>query len=133
MLWKQGERVLSAGIVKVRKDKRIALVEHSSLRITGVDVADTGNYTCEVEWSGEPKQIKHHLEVHVPPTIEAVMPGTGGFDPSGLSGHGQMERPIEAREGSSVRLECRADGIPTPVIRWRTPVSLLLTFSFIAL
>jgi hypothetical protein len=32
-----------------------------------------------------------------------------------------MERPIEARVGSSVELECRAEGIPTPQIRWRRP------------
>ena len=74
-----------------------------------------GNYTCEVEWRGHPKQMIHHLEVQVPPQIEAVLPG----------GFGQMDRPIEAREGASVKLECRADGIPTPIIRWRRPVSYL--------
>ena len=42
-----------------------------------------------------------------------------------------MDRPIEAREGSSVRLECRADGIPTPIIRWRTPVRTIFSFSFL--
>ena len=42
MLWKQGERVISAGNVQVRKDARLTLVEAASLRITGVDVADTG-------------------------------------------------------------------------------------------
>ena len=116
VLWKKGERVISAGDVKVRKDARMTLVEAASLRITGVDVADTGNYTCEVEWgAGEaPKQIVHHLQVQVPPQIEAVLPAGGLL--------GQVDRPIEAREGSSVNLECRADGIPTPVIRWRRPV-----------
>ena len=44
VLWKQGERVISAGMVQVRKDARLTLVEASSLRITGVDVADTGKY-----------------------------------------------------------------------------------------
>ena len=72
----------------------------------------TGNYTCEIEWGGVPKQIVHHLEVQVPPQIEAILPG----------GYGQVERPLEAREGSSINLECRADGIPVPIIRWRTPV-----------
>ena len=37
-----------------------------------------GNYTCEVEWSGQPKQIAHHLEVQVPPQIEAILPGGFG-------------------------------------------------------
>ena len=46
MLWKQGERVISAGNVQVRKDARLTLVEAASLRITGVDVADTGESYC---------------------------------------------------------------------------------------
>ena len=40
--------------------------------------------------------------------------------PGGL---GQVDHPIEAREGSQVRLECRAEGIPPPIVRWRSPVS----------
>ena len=43
MLWKQGERVLSAGPIQVRKDFRMTLVEAASLRITNVHVSDTGN------------------------------------------------------------------------------------------
>ena len=43
VLWKQGERVLSAGPIQVRKDFRMTLVEAASLRITNVHVSDTGN------------------------------------------------------------------------------------------
>ena len=42
VLWKQGERVLSAGPIQVRKDARMSLVEAASLRIKQVDVADAG-------------------------------------------------------------------------------------------
>ena len=42
VLWKQGERVISAGPIQVRKDFRFALVESASLRISEVTVADTG-------------------------------------------------------------------------------------------
>ena len=42
VLWKQGERVLSAGPIQVRKDFRMTLVEAASLRITNVHVSDTG-------------------------------------------------------------------------------------------
>ena len=42
MLWKQGERVLSAGPIQVRKDFRMTLVEAASLRIANVHVSDTG-------------------------------------------------------------------------------------------
>lgn len=44
MLWKQGERVLSAGPIQVRKDFRMTLVEAASLRITNVHVSDTGTF-----------------------------------------------------------------------------------------
>ena len=44
VLWKQGERVISAGPIQVRKDFRFALVESASLRISEVTVADTGNW-----------------------------------------------------------------------------------------
>ena len=81
-----------------------------------------GNYTCEVEWRGQPMQISHQLVVLVPPTIEAVLPhhiAHGSHGGSGVAG--QLQLPVEARLGTSVKLECRADGIPTPVIRWRRP------------
>ena len=42
VLWKQGERVITAGAVKVRKDGRLSMAEASSLKISGVGVADTG-------------------------------------------------------------------------------------------
>ena len=82
----------------------------------------TGNYTCEVEWSGPPLDIVHQMVVLVPPTIEAVLPSSHHTQDLGLIGMSRhMERPIEARVGSSVELECRAEGIPTPQIRWRRP------------
>ena len=80
-----------------------------------------GNYTCEVEWRGQPMQISHQLVVLVPPTIEAVLPHHIAHGSHGGSGGGQLQLPVEARLGTSVKLECRADGIPTPVIRWRRP------------
>ena len=67
-------------------------------------------------------RIIHQLVVLVPPTIEAVLPSSRHSQDLGLVGLSRhMERPIEARVGSSVELECRAEGIPTPQIRWRRP------------
>ena len=90
----------------------LALREHHLLIRTSTLLL-SGNYTCEVEWDGSPISITHKLTVLVPPSIEAVLPG----------GLGQVDHPIEAREGSQVRLECRAEGIPPPIVRWRSPVS----------
>ena len=36
--------MISAGSIQVRKDYRLTLVEANSLRITDVDVTDTGTY-----------------------------------------------------------------------------------------
>jgi len=58
----------------------------------------------------------HILAVHVPPHVEAILPG----------GLGRMDAPVEAREGGDVKLECRADGIPPPTIKWRKRVSSLM-------
>ena len=43
VLWKKGERVLTAGPIHVRKDFRLNLVEANSLKIENVHVSDTGN------------------------------------------------------------------------------------------
>ena len=50
---------MSAGEVKVRVDDRFALVEASSLRISGVDVADTGKFTV----NGGKKKFDLHQKV----------------------------------------------------------------------
>ena len=64
----------------------------------------TGNYTCLVEWSGNPISITHYLEVLEPPTVYPV-----GVDPEGA---------VRAREGDDVTLECDGQGTPKPTIRW---------------
>ncbi len=74
-----------------------------------LDVLIAGNYTCEVEWGGHPKQIVHTLEVHVPPHVEAILP----------SGYGQVRKfflmCFKMREKSLNKLFfcCRLTG------RWR--------------
>ena len=91
----------------------IKIQDNKSVKPSNLCNVISGNYTCEVEWIGSPISITHKLTVLVPPSIVAVLPG----------GLGQVDHPIEAREGSQVRLECRAQGIPTPIVRWRSPVS----------
>ena len=109
--WVMTDCVVLDAFINVKKSCTCAI---NLVRLINLTLSHPGNYTCEVEWrSGTPKQITHQLQVQVPPQIEAVLPG----------GMGQLDRPIEAREGSSIKLECRADGIPTPIIRWRRRVS----------
>ena len=42
--------MISAGSIQVRKDYRLTLVEANSLRITDVDVTDTGTYFYVVKY-----------------------------------------------------------------------------------
>ena len=84
-----------------------------------------------MEWRGQPLHIVHQLVVLVPPTIEAVWPSSHHSQDIGIVGITRhMERPIEARVGSSVELECRAEGIPTPQIRWRRPAVSTFQISY---
>ena len=47
LLWKRGARVLTAGEMMVRRDRRISL-RGTNLVITGVTAEDQGEYECEV-------------------------------------------------------------------------------------
>ncbi len=49
VLWKQGERVISAGPIKVRQDHRFTLVEADSLQIKDVDVNDAGKKQLQLQ------------------------------------------------------------------------------------
>jgi hypothetical protein len=61
VLWKQGDRVISAGPVQVRKDARITLVEAQNLRISGIDVADTGQTNLDVLLSTSTRKKRNIL------------------------------------------------------------------------
>ena len=47
LLWKRGARVLTAGEMMVRRDRRISL-RGNNLVIAGVNKEDQGEYECEV-------------------------------------------------------------------------------------
>lgn len=63
LLWKKGTRVLTAGVVKVRRDHRIKL-EGTDLQISKIESDDAGEYVCEVETDDdEPIAIMHSVEI----------------------------------------------------------------------
>ncbi|KYB28717.1 limbic system-associated membrane protein isoform X1 [Tribolium castaneum] len=101
LAWKKGIAVLSAGNVKVSPDPRISLVDGYSLEIKEVTPQDGGDYVCQIG-TLEPREITHTVEILVPPRINYV------------SSNGR----VEVKKGSSVRLECRANGNPPPKITW---------------
>lgn len=101
-LWKNGTRVISVGSLQVRNDPRI-MRSLEKLLIKGVDVWDTGTYTCEIEGDMEEQTtVSHFLQVLEAPTIIGV-PGP---------------ESMRVRAGTTVSINCKAEGHPTPNITW---------------
>ena len=71
LLWRRDTRVMFAGEMKVRRDKRLSLAE-TDLVLDKVEMGDRGDYTCQVETGDEsPPMIVHTLEVLQPPKIRS--------------------------------------------------------------
>lgn len=102
LLWKKGHRVLTAGRVTVRRDRRIALMGNN-LQIAAMNIHDGGEYVCEIEADADdPIAIVHTVEILVPPSIMSE-PRSGN---------------VTVRKGTTVSLECKANGNPTPTVSW---------------
>lgn len=107
-VWKKGNAVLSAGAIKVYPDPRISLIQGYNLEIKEASPQDAGDYVCQIA-TIEPREITHTVEILVPPRIFYV------------SSNGR----VEAKKGSSVRLECKASGNPVPKITWSRKNNIL--------
>eukprot|EP00094_Tigriopus_californicus_P006416 TCALIF_06180-PA protein Name:"Similar to OPCML Opioid-binding protein/cell adhesion molecule (Pan troglodytes)" AED:0.06 eAED:0.06 QI:0/0.8/0.72/0.90/0.8/0.81/11/590/481 len=109
--WYKGDRILSAGNLKILDEPRIDILSGPSgisVLIQDVQMSDQGPYACEVNLMDKPLRITHELKVLVPPSIHAI------------SGNGR----ITARKGSRVSLNCSASGHPTPNIHWEREILL---------
>ena len=103
-LWKQGPRVIFAGVMRVRRDMRVSVEDSTGdLVITGVEEGDKGEYECEVETDSDiPVYIRHTLSILHPPTVVRV----------------PKEGLVLAMEGSNISLQCLATGNPRPRVEW---------------
>jgi len=108
LIWKKDGRMISAGRTVIRKDPRMSLVD-TSLEILEVRPDDAGTYFCNVETYGEPLDQAHTLDVLVPPSVQA-QPSNGKF---------------VVRSGSTITLECRAQGNPMPKVAWTRQNSMM--------
>jgi len=109
VIWKKDNRLISAGDMIIRKDPRLRL-EGYNLTMQGVGVKDEGEYICEVEtYTLEPIQQSNILNVLIPASVQPL-PHSGQYT---------------VREGSTMTLECEANGNPKPVITWKKEGSLL--------
>uniref|UniRef100_A0A6P7FID7 Hemicentin-1-like n=1 Tax=Diabrotica virgifera virgifera TaxID=50390 RepID=A0A6P7FID7_DIAVI len=90
---------------------RHLLWENGSLEILFVQPDETGEYTCEIlrsePWG--PVKQKHAIEVLHSPSVEP-------FPPTGF---------LQVRLGEEVRMSCKGEGIPYPIITWSSKVSVL--------
>ena len=63
VLWRKGDRILSAGKLLVRKDGKVTVTEKYELMLSDIEESDAGEYVCEVDVFGETKQVRHKLDV----------------------------------------------------------------------
>jgi len=101
VLWRRGDRILSAGKLLVRKDGKVKVTNKYELELSDVDESDAGEYVCEVDVFGDTKEVTHSLDVLVSPRITS------------------WERDLEVIAGDDVTIMCEATGNPPPKISWR--------------
>lgn len=93
------EKLLSVGKQKVTRDRRI-IVDGARLTISHARPRDAGTFLCQFDLE-PPIELKHTLDVQYAPSIRSLAP---------------PEQHVA--KGSTVTLECKAQGNPEPIIRW---------------
>ena len=63
ILWRKGERIISAGNLLVKKNGRVKLMDNFSLQLINIETGDAGDYFCEVDFYGETQNVTHHVDV----------------------------------------------------------------------
>ena len=63
VIWKESNRIISAGTIIIRKDSRLRLENGYNLRINDLMESDSGEYVCEIETFGSPMHQTSRLEI----------------------------------------------------------------------
>ncbi|XP_045623055.1 protein amalgam [Procambarus clarkii] len=93
------EKLIWVGSERVTQDHRIT-VDGFRLNLSNVQPRDAGTFLCMFEME-QPVQLRHTLNVQFAPTIRSLAP---------------PEQHVT--KGTTVTLECEAQGNPQPIIRW---------------
>ncbi|KAK0404394.1 hypothetical protein QR680_017436 [Steinernema hermaphroditum] len=83
-----------------RRDGRV-LASEPRLELREVETKDAGRYTCEARNEADWSQADFAVDVLVKPRFR-----------------GALRHEVRVVEGDRATLECRADGKPTPTVRW---------------
>jgi len=109
LLWQRGVDVLTAQSLMVSPDHRYKLLADHTLEIRNIKPSDGGDYACKISVLGDPIEIKHTLEILLPPSIRPDPPD-GNY---------------VVKKGRKVELKCIASGNPDPTITWTRQNNLL--------
>ena len=63
IIWKESNRIITAGTMIIRKDSRLHLENGYNLRIDNLKESDSGEYVCEIETYGSPIHQTSQLEI----------------------------------------------------------------------
>ena len=99
----------------------------TSLEILEVRPEDAGTYFCNVETYGEPLDQAHTLDVLVPPSVQVRLLLFSYLSSWLLFGQAQPSNgKFVVRAGSTITLECRAQGNPMPRVAWTRQVMVMI-------
>merc|ERR1712227_845377 len=103
IIWKKNERVLFAGGIRVRHDKRIN-VRGNSLIIDNVQPEDGDVYKCQIENSdGQLRDYSQKVVIYQTPIVKI----------------GQVESYLAVKQSTNLALTCVGSGVPVPEVIWR--------------
>ena len=110
VIWKKSDRVLFAGNIRVRHDKRVGVSPDSVLTIAPAQPQDQGEYSCEIEDSrGQVAVFSQRVIILQPPVVKIS----------------QVGEYLAVKQGTNLALNCVGSGVPVPEVRWRRGSRLL--------
>merc|ERR1712227_25432 len=103
IIWKKNERVLFAGGIRVRHDKRIN-VRGNSLIIENVQPEDGHVYKCQIEnRDGQLRDYAQKVVIYQAPIVKIS----------------QVESYLAVKQSTNLALTCVGSGVPVPEVIWR--------------